>query len=1178
MADVGGFFSQCHFSVTYTNNEVAKSRGTYCVGMSTVVIMVFLIASLLAGMSKTPALFVMLAEDQTGEVDVLMTPDLKNAAQFLNVNEIRSRLLNDSTVAGVVPRWIMNGRLSDRYDPNVGVSTVVLAIDSRREQKLRVGRKWTHRVLGEGEMHVRDSILRQLGVEPNVGDKVALSLDITRLLTDDTTGKAKDPSALLVPLLAAIFNTTATEVFRVDLQPLLKALGYTAQDAPPLTPELASWPIGQLLKILPRNGNSLLSAFPSGDGFSLTDVLGIPTDASWADALKALTGQTVDVNVTVPIRPGTSGGLQGRVEDRVSAYTVYLTIPQLLALRVAPNTTLGDVLLQQLLDFRVEYTVVDSITASLGKYPAALGNIAIVDAYHLLGSVLCSLCVDRYGTIIRQYSNLSVPTSQRLLKNFDIGKFALMVVAMATDRQEMYVKNTNARDAAFIGFTDEMFSTLGVAWPARVDCPVIMTLAAFQILRLFLDQIVYAIIVVFIVLSVLVVFTLLLSNADAKTYEYGMLRAMGLPHRSLWILILYQSMTFALPGIALGLLFAFLLGASLEMLMTYVTGFNAEYTPPLGWIFASALGLLVPAISSVGPIRRALRSTLRDSLDVYHSVNQQTNLVVMKLQEMGLAGWQTSLALLMIVVGFMVYYVLPFAFQYKNLPLFFGVLNLLLLAMLAGLSVIAQALQGILQSLFVSCLLWGRDRKLRDLVRKNMTAHKGRSQKTHLMFTLTNAIIIFGGVVFALQTRSILETVKIFIGADIRVQSNNRQYPLLKDKLVPFLLQQQRRQKIAGYSFATFGLGDYRSVDRTVITSLMEFPSYSIDLIGVDENYLHVALESYMSLGETRPDVTYIRTPGGDFDVINAIYQPSPPATFLPSDGILTPPHFPNFTDRTDERYRQALPVLLSTAARNPMSATTLSTLQLRVDRHGAAVEKWLITPYAFVTKLPGYLFSSYAVSLSAAPVIVSMPTFAMLLATSATEAFPSVEVDMKTLFLRWGPNVSHTDRIDLINGLRAFLDPTFHLLQDTTDLEAVATSTSQYIMLVYYVIAMFGILLCTFMLWLSFKANVMHNTWEFGVIRSIGLDVDAVVRVYVYEAICLVLSGFTLGTTIGIFVALTLSLQFNLFSEMKMQFTFPYVLFLILITCSFCAAVFGSYTAALPLKSKCIVSVLKGI
>lgn len=37
--------------------------------------------------------------------------------------------------------------------------------------------------------------------------------------------------------------------------------------------------------------------------------------------------------------------------------------------------------------------------------------------------------------------------------------------------------------------------------------------------------------------------------------------------------------------------------------------------------------------------------------------------------------------------------------------------------------------------------------------------------------------------------------------------------------------------------------------------------------------------------------------------------------------------------------------------------------------------------------------------------------------------------------------------------------------MQDTVDLEAVATSTSDSIMLVYYVIALFGILLCTFML-----------------------------------------------------------------------------------------------------------------
>ncbi len=58
------------------------------------------------------------ARFQTGEVDVMLTPDFKNKVQFLNANEVRRRLQNDSSIAGVVPRWIMNGRLSKRSLPS----------------------------------------------------------------------------------------------------------------------------------------------------------------------------------------------------------------------------------------------------------------------------------------------------------------------------------------------------------------------------------------------------------------------------------------------------------------------------------------------------------------------------------------------------------------------------------------------------------------------------------------------------------------------------------------------------------------------------------------------------------------------------------------------------------------------------------------------------------------------------------------------------------------------------------------------------------------------------------------------------------------------------------------------------------------------------------------------------
>jgi hypothetical protein len=46
---------------------------------------------------------------------------------------------------------------------------------------------------------------------------------------------------------------------------------------------------------------------------------------------------------------------------------------------------------------------------------------------------------------------------------------------------------------------------------------------------------------------------------------------------------------------------------------------------------------------------------------------------------------------------------------------------------------------------------------------------------------------------------------------------------------------------------------------------------------------------------------------------------------------------------------------------------------------------------------------------------------------------------------------------------------------------------------LVFYVsVCVLGVqVMCFFILWLSFTANVRENAWEFGVLRSIGVNVS---------------------------------------------------------------------------------------
>lgn len=89
----------------------------------------------------------------------------------------------------------------------------------------------------------------------------------------------------------------------------------------------------------------------------------------------------------------------------------------------------------------------------------------------------------------------------------------------------------------------------------------------------------------------------------------------------------------------------------------------------------------------------ALSRTLRDSLDVYHHMANDIFIHVRKLESLGLELWQTSLSVLMLIFGFVTFYLVPYAFTFQRFDMFLGILNGILLGMLFGLCVLASLLQ-----------------------------------------------------------------------------------------------------------------------------------------------------------------------------------------------------------------------------------------------------------------------------------------------------------------------------------------------------------------------------------------------------------------------------------------------------------------------------------------------------
>ena len=79
------------------------------------------------------------------------------------------------------------------------------------------------------------------------------------------------------------------------------------------------------------------------------------------------------------------------------------------------------------------------------------------------------------------------------------------------------------------------------------------------------------------------------------------------------------------------------------------------------------------------PIRRALSKTIRDALDIYHNIVFDTTLQIRKLENIGLSLTETIISVLLVVGGFLVYYLIPLSFIYGRLDLFFRIMTVILL-------------------------------------------------------------------------------------------------------------------------------------------------------------------------------------------------------------------------------------------------------------------------------------------------------------------------------------------------------------------------------------------------------------------------------------------------------------------------------------------------------------------
>lgn len=102
----------------------------------------------------------------------------------------------------------------------------------------------------------------------------------------------------------------------------------------------------------------------------------------------------------------------------------------------------------------------------------------------------------------------------------------------------------------------------------------------------------------------MLVFSLMLSDVDGKTYEYGMLRALGFKKPYLTSMIVLSSFSFSVPGSIGGFLSGVIMNVGLREVIFLQAHNYMDYSVTL-WaaVLGFVFGLVMPVLANYLPIK-----------------------------------------------------------------------------------------------------------------------------------------------------------------------------------------------------------------------------------------------------------------------------------------------------------------------------------------------------------------------------------------------------------------------------------------------------------------------------------------------------------------------------------------------------------------------------------------------
>ena len=110
--------------------------------------------------------------------------------------------------------------------------------------------------------------------------------------------------------------------------------------------------------------------------------------------------------------------------------------------------------------------------------------------------------------------------------------------------------------------------------------PLLHTMETFAMMILYIGLVANLVVILFVIVAVLLIYSLLMISIEKKTFEFGVMRLTGLSKRGLIALICMQALLFVLPAIVLAFALSFpILAAVYYFMVQNAAGYDVSPVP-----------------------------------------------------------------------------------------------------------------------------------------------------------------------------------------------------------------------------------------------------------------------------------------------------------------------------------------------------------------------------------------------------------------------------------------------------------------------------------------------------------------------------------------------------------------------------------------------------------------------